>query len=249
MTGSECAGAAVGEIVVRHLKKVALELGGSDRFIVLSTDDLEEAVGAAGAVRLDNSGQAGNGAKRFIVVDELYDAFLERFVAAMAAVQPGDPTDESTSLGPRSSLVAAEKLQDHVDQAVAAGATLALGGQRDGAYFPPTVLSGVTPEMDAYTDEFFGPVAMVFRVSGEDGVVALANDTNFGLGAYLFTTDAAQAARMPNKIEVGMVYVNIIGADSPGLPFGGVKRSGMARELGMVGADEFVIKKRIRVGA
>lgn len=246
VTGSERAGAAVAEVAGRNLKKVALELGGSDPFILLSTDDLDGAVDAAVEARLDNVGQSCNGAKRFIVADEHYDAFLEKFTAAMAGAKVGDPLDDDTVLGPLSSLTAAERLQEQVDRAVSQGATLVTGGVRDGAFFPGTVLTGVTPEMDAYGEEFFGPVGVVYRVSGEEQAIELANDTTFGLGSYVFTTDEEQAARVAEKLEAGMVYINLVLADSPELPFGGVKRSGTSREMGLLGADEFVNKKLIR---
>lgn len=249
VTGSERAGAAVAEIAGRNLKKVALELGGSDPFILLSTDDLDGAVQAAVDARLDNTGQSCNAAKRFIVVDDLYDAFLEKFTAAMTGAKVGDPFADDTVLGPLSSVTAAERLAEQVDRAVAQGATLAAGGTRDGAYFPGTVLTDVTPDMDAYREEFFGPVGVVYRVADEDEAVKVANDTPFGLGSYIFTTDEAQAARVADKIEAGMVYVNVVLADEPGLPFGGVKRSGTSREMGLLAADEFVNKKLIRVGA
>ncbi len=249
LTGSERAGAAVAEIAGRHLKKVALELGGSDPFILLSTDDLDAAVEAGVAARLDNTGQACNGAKRFIVADELYDAFLEKFGAAMSAAPLGDPFADDTVLGPLSSEAAAERLQQQIDTAVAQGATLVTGGKRDGAFFPSTVLADVTSDMDVYGEELFGPAAVVYRVAGEDEAVALANDTTFGLGSYVFTTDAAQAARIADALEAGMVYINLVLADSPELPFGGVKRSGTGRELGTFAADEFVNKKLIRTGA
>ena len=248
LTGSERAGAAVAELAGRHLKKVALELGGSDPFILLSTDDLDATVQAAADARLDNNGQACNGAKRFIVVDELYDAFVDKFVAAMSAVTAGDPMDGDTLLGPVASVAAAERLQAQIDQAVAQGATLLTGGTREGAFFAPTVLADVTPQMNLYSEELFGPAAVVYRVADEDAAIALANDTPFGLGSYLFTTDPEQAERVANRIEAGMVYVNIVLADSPELPFGGIKRSGTARELGHLAADEFVNKKLIRVG-
>ncbi|TQJ31195.1 NAD-dependent succinate-semialdehyde dehydrogenase [Microbacterium sp. SLBN-146] len=249
VTGSERAGSAVAEIAGRNLKKVALELGGSDPFILLSTDDLDGAVSAAVEARLDNTGQSCNAAKRFIVAEGLYDAFLEKFVAAMAGAKVGDPFADDTVLGPLSSLTAAERLQEQVDRAVAQGATLAAGGTRDGAYFPGTVLTDVTSEMDAYREEFFGPVGVVYKVAGEDEAVAVANDTPFGLGSYIFTTDEEQAARIADKIDAGMVYVNLVLADEPGLPFGGVKRSGTSREMGLLAADEFVNKKLIRIGA
>jgi succinate-semialdehyde dehydrogenase/glutarate-semialdehyde dehydrogenase len=246
VTGSERAGAAVAEIAGRHLKKVALELGGSDPFIVLGADDLDAVVEAAVAARLDNTGQSCNAAKRFIVVDPLYDAFLEKFTAAMAANELGDPTLEETALGPLSSVEAATRVADQVDKAVAQGATKLIGGARDGAYYPPTVLTGVTPKMDAYREEFFGPVGVVYRVPDEDAAIKLANDTPFGLGSYVFSNDREQAARVADRIDAGMVYVNIVMADSPELPFGGVKRSGTSRELSLLGADEFVNKKLIR---
>ncbi|MGC0274681.1 NAD-dependent succinate-semialdehyde dehydrogenase [Pseudactinotalea sp. Z1739] len=248
LTGSERAGAAVAEVAGRHLKKVALELGGSDPFILLSTDDIDATVEAAVLARLDNTGQACSAAKRFIIIEELYEEFLEKFRAAMAAVEPGDPTSVNTELGPLSSVQAARNLQDQLDRAVADGATLRLGGQRSGAFFPPAVLTDVTPQMNAYREEFFGPVAMVFRVSSEREAIDLANDTGFGLGSYVFTTDQQQADRVADQLDVGMVFINIVAADSPELPFGGVKRSGTARELGLLGAEEFVNKKLIRKG-
>ncbi len=247
VTGSERAGAAVAEVAGRNLKKVALELGGSDPFILLSTDDLDATVQAAVDARLDNTGQSCNAAKRFIVTEELYDAFLEKFTAAMTAARTGDPFGEDTVLGPLSSVTAAERLEDQVQRAIAQGATLVAGGTRDGAFFESTVLTGVTRDMDAYREEFFGPVGVVYKVADEKEAVALANDTPFGLGSYVFTTDPEQAARVADQIDAGMVYVNLVLADEPGLPFGGVKRSGTSREMGLLAADEFVNKKLIRV--
>jgi succinate-semialdehyde dehydrogenase/glutarate-semialdehyde dehydrogenase len=246
VTGSERAGAAVAEIAGRHLKKVALELGGSDPFILLATDNLDAVAEAAAAARLDNTGQSCNAAKRFIVVDELYDDFVAKFSAAMSASQLGDPTAEETALGPLSSLEAATRVEDQVNRAVSQGAKKVIGGDRDGAWYPPTVLTDVTPNMDAYREEFFGPVGVVYRVADEDAAVKLANDTPFGLGSYVYSTDPEQAARVADRIEAGMVYVNCVLADSPELPFGGVKRSGTSRELSLLGADEFVNKKLIR---
>jgi succinate-semialdehyde dehydrogenase/glutarate-semialdehyde dehydrogenase len=244
--GSERAGAAVAEVAGRHLKKVALELGGSDPFIVLATDNLDAVVEAAITARLDNTGQSCNAAKRFIVVDDLYDDFVEKFAAAMAAAKLGDPMERGIDLGPLSSVEAATRVESQVEKAVAQCATKVLGGARDGAYYPATVLTGVTPDMDAYREEFFGPVGVVYKVADEDEAVKLANDTSFGLGSYVYTTDPAQAARVADRIDAGMVYVNIVAADSPELPFGGVKRSGTSRELGLLAADEFVNKKLIR---
>ncbi len=248
LTGSERAGAAVAEIAGRNLKKVVLELGGSDPFILLSTDNLDWAVEQAVSARLDNTGQSCNAAKRFIVADALYEPFLEKFTAALTAVKPGDPTSEDTEIGPLSSTLAADRLEEQVKHAVAQGATLVAGGGREGNFFNPTVLTDVTPDNDAYRQEFFGPVAQVYRVSSEDEAIAIANDTPFGLGSYLISNDEAQAARVADAIDAGMVYVNVVGADGVELPFGGVKRSGFGRELGRYGADEFVNKKLIRVG-
>jgi succinate-semialdehyde dehydrogenase/glutarate-semialdehyde dehydrogenase len=246
VTGSERAGSAVAEIAGRNLKKVVLELGGSDPFILLGTDDLDATVEAAAEARLDNTGQSCNAAKRFIVVDDFYDEFLEKFTATFSAAKPGDPTAEDTAVGPLSSQTAADRLEEQVKKAVDNGAEVVVGGKRDGNYFEPTILTGIKPGDEASQEEFFGPVAQVYRVGSEEEAVALANQTPFGLGSYLMTTDRAQGERVADKIEAGMVYVNLVGADSPELPFGGFKRSGFGRELGRFGADEFVNKKLIR---
>jgi succinate-semialdehyde dehydrogenase/glutarate-semialdehyde dehydrogenase len=248
LTGSERAGAAVAAIAGKHLKKVVLELGGSDPFILLGTDDLDAAVEQAVAARLDNTGQSCNAAKRFIVTDELYEPFLEKFTGALTAVKPGDPTKPDTTIGPLSSKTAADRLEEQVRRAVEQGAKLVAGGDRDGNFFSTTVLTDVTPDNDAYREEFFGPVAQVYRVRSEDEAVELANDTPYGLGSYVMTNDSEQAMRVADQVEAGMVFINIVGADGAELPFGGVKRSGFGRELGRYGADEFVNKKLIRVG-
>lgn len=237
LTGSERAGSAVAEIAGRHLKKVVLELGGSDPFIVLSTDDLDAVVESAVAARLDNTGQACNAAKRFVVVDHLHDAFVERFTAKLLASETGAPL---------SSAAAAENLGRQVDAAVAQGATLHSTGARRGAYFPAGVLTGLTTEHAAAREELFGPVAMVFTASDEEDAVRIANDTPYGLGSYLFTNDPSQAERVADRIEAGMVFVNGVGAEGAELPFGGIKRSGFGRELGRPGIEEFVNKKLIR---
>ena len=240
LTGSERAGAAVAEVAGRHLKKVVLELGGSDPFLVLATDDLDAVVDAAVAARLDNTGQACNAAKRFVVVSELYAPFVERFTARLLA---------STTGAPLSSAAAAQTLGRQVDAAVAQGASLATAGERTGAFFPAGVLTGVTPDHDVYAQELFGPVAMVFEASSEDDAVRIANDTPYGLGSYVFTTDAEQAQRVADRLDVGMVFVNGVGAEGPELPFGGTKRSGFGRELGRSGIREFVNEKLIRTVA
>jgi len=238
LTGSERAGAAVAEIAGRNLKKVVLELGGSDPFIVLSTDDLDATVEAAVAGRFENTGQACNAAKRFIVVADLYDDFAGRFTKKVMDIADG--------LAPLSSAAAAERLAEQVDRAVADGAQLVSAGERNGAFFPPAVLTGVSPASPSYREELFGPVATLYKVDSEDEAVQVANDTPFGLGSYVFTTDAEQAKRVADKLDAGMVFINAVGAEGVELPFGGVKRSGFGRELGRFGIDEFVNKKLIR---
>lgn len=238
LTGSERAGAAVAEIAGRNLKKVVLELGGSDPFILLSTDDLDATVEAAVAGRFENTGQACNAAKRFIVAADLYDDFVDRFTKKVLQTADG--------LAPLSSTAAAERLAEQVNRAVADGANLVSAGERNGAHFPPGVLTGVSPTSPSYREELFGPVAMVFKVGSEDEAVQIANDVPFGLGSYVFTTDAEQAKRIADKIDAGMVFINGVGAEGVELPFGGIKRSGYGRELGRFGIDEFVNKKLIR---
>ena len=248
LTGSERAGAKVAEIAGRNLKKVVLELGGSDPFIVLATDDLDSVVESAVSARLDNTGQSCNAAKRFIVVDELYEPFLEKFTAALTAVEPGDPTSEDAAIGPLSSSLATERLDEQVRRAIDSGAKVAAGGGHEGNFYRPTVLTDIAPDNPAYREELFGPVAQVYRVASEDEAVEVANDTPYGLGSYVMTNDPEQAERVANRLDTGMVYVNVVGADGAELPFGGVKRSGFGRELGRYGADEFVNKKLIRIG-
>ncbi|MBJ7522460.1 MAG: aldehyde dehydrogenase family protein, partial [Solirubrobacteraceae bacterium] len=249
LTGSGRAGAAVAEIAGRHLKKVVLELGGSDPFIVLGASDLDAVVQAAVDARLDNTGQSCNAAKRFVVIDELYDEFVAKFTAALTAVEPSDPTKEDAAIGPLSSSTAADRLDAQVQAALEHGATLLAGGGRTGTFFNTAVLGDIAKGNPAYGEEFFGPVAQVYKVSSEDEAIAVANDTPYGLGSYVFTDDPEQAQRVADRIDAGMVYVNIVGADGVELPFGGVKASGFGRELGRYGADEFVNKKLIRVGA
>ncbi|GAA4399149.1 aldehyde dehydrogenase family protein [Tsukamurella soli] len=238
LTGSERAGAAVAEVAGRNLKKCVLELGGSDPFIVLSSDDLDATVKAAVAARIDNTGQACNAGKRFIVTADLYDAFVEKFTTRLLGKADG--------ISPLSSVRAAETLERQVAAAVAAGATVTASGERSGAYYPPAVLTGVTVDNPAYRQELFGPVATVYRVESEAEALEIANDTPFGLGSYVFTTDPEQAQRVADGIEAGMVFVNGVGAEGVELPFGGIKRSGFGRELGRFGMEEFVNKKLIR---
>jgi succinate-semialdehyde dehydrogenase/glutarate-semialdehyde dehydrogenase len=248
VTGSERAGSAVAEVAGRHLKKVVLELGGSDPFILLDADDLGKAVKSAVRGRMGNAGQACNGAKRMIVVDELYDDFVEQFTAAMAKLTPGDPFDESTGFGPLSSEAAAANLLEQVEDAVAKGATLRTGGKRldgPGAFVEATVLTDVTPEMRAYREELFGPAAVVYRVADAEEAVALANDSTFGLGGVVWSADTEKAQQVADQLDTGMVWINSAQGSFADLPFGGTKRSGVGRELGQYGIDEFVNKKLI----
>ena len=247
LTGSEKAGIAVAEQASRHLKKVVLELGGTDPFIVLSTDDLDATVADLVAGRLDNNGQSCNAPKRAIVVADLYPAFTEKLVAALAKVQATDPFSDGCELGPLSSLAAAEGLEAQVARAVEAGGELLLGGTREGAFFAPTVIANIPRNSDIYYEEMFGPVALVYSVADEAEAVEVANDTPFGLGSYLYSTDPDQIQRVANQIDAGMVFVNCVLADGAELPFGGVKRSGFGREMGRLGATEFVNKKLVRI--
>ena len=247
VTGSERAGAAVAEIAGRNLKKVVLELGGSDPFVLLSTDDLDGVVESAVTARLKNAGQACTAAKRFVVASDLYEPFVSKLTEALTAIEPGDPSLPDSAMGPLSSATAADRLEDQLRRAVAGGATL-VGGTRDGNFVAPGVLTGVTPDNRVHREELFGPVAIVYRVDSEDEAVAVANDTPFGLGSFVFTTDPDQALRVADRIEAGMVFVNVVEADAAELPFGGVKRSGFGRELGRYATEEFVNRKMIRIG-
>jgi succinate-semialdehyde dehydrogenase/glutarate-semialdehyde dehydrogenase len=213
----------------------------------LSTSDLDGAVQDAVNARLDNNGQSCNAAKRFIVIDSLYEEFAAKFTAAFTAVQPGDPFAEGTLLGPLSSQTAASRLGEQVDRAKKQGATVLAEGSRSGAFFGPTVLADVSKDMDAYREEFFGPVAALYRVTSEEEAVRLANDTSFGLGSYVYTTDQEQALRVADAIDAGMVWINLVLGDAAELPFGGVKRSGSGREMGRFAVEEFINKKLIRI--
>ena len=250
LTGSERAGAAVAEIAGRNLKKVVLELGGSDPFIVLDSSDLATVVQRAAGGRLGNAGQACNSPKRFIVMDGLYDDFVQGLATAFAAVVPGDPTSETTAMGPWSSEAAASGLAAQVQSAADQGATVLVGGHRmdrPGAWFEPTVLTDVTASMDVFDQELFGPVAVVYRVGSVDEAVELANATSFGLGASVHSDDPDAALAVADRLESGMVYINENSGTAAELPFGGVKRSGIGRELGKFGMEEFVNKKLVRI--
>ncbi len=251
LTGSEAAGAIVASQAGKHLKKTTLELGGSDAFIVLEDADLDKAVKHAISGRMGNSGQACTASKRFIVVEALADRFLEKFLSALGQFKPGDPMDKATTLAPLSSAQALENLLKQVDSAVEHGARVVVGGKRidghAGAFMQPTVITDIREDNPAFKEEFFGPVAMFFRVADEDAAVLLANDSPFGLGGSVFTQDIERGKRVARKIDTGMMFINSGAVSSPELPFGGVKNSGYGRELSGAGIQEFVNKKLIRV--
>ncbi len=250
LTGSEAAGAIVAARAAKNLKKSTLELGGSDAFIVLEDADMALALKHAVAGRMGNAGQACTASKRFIVVEAVADAFLDKFQTGLSAFIPGDPLDKTTTLAPLSSAAALETLLKQVDEAVAHGARVLMGGKRapglPGAFMQPTVMTDIDAANPAYRQEFFGPVALFFRVKDEAAAVALANDSPFGLGGSVFTKDVARGQRVARAIDTGMVFVNSAAMSTPELPFGGVKNSGYGRELSRAGILEFVNRKLIR---
>ncbi|MDX6235705.1 MAG: succinate-semialdehyde dehydrogenase / glutarate-semialdehyde dehydrogenase [Kribbellaceae bacterium] len=250
LTGSEQAGISVAAEAGKNLKKSVLELGGSDPLIVLDTDDMDETVKVTATARMRNCGQSCNAPKRMIVLADIYEEFVDRLTKRVAEhYLPGDPADPQTKLPPLASVAAADEVAAQVETAVRQGATLRTGGHRigPGAYLEATVLTDVTPEMDAYYEEIFGPVVLVFRAESEEEAIAIANDSPFGLGASVFGTDPERARRVADQIDAGMVYLNSAGGSQADLPFGGIKRSGIGRELGPAGIEEFMNKKSIRL--
>jgi succinate-semialdehyde dehydrogenase/glutarate-semialdehyde dehydrogenase len=251
LTGSVPAGQNVAARAGRNIKVSSMELGGSDAFIALEDADLALTIPWAIWGRMYNTGQTCCASKRFIVVEKIADAFLEQFRAGLEALEPGDPLNETTLLGPMSSEQALLDLVKQVEVAVAHGAKLVLGGKRidrPGSYMAPTILTDIAPENPAFRQEFFGPVALFFRVKDEDAAIALANDSDFGLGGSVFTKDEARGQRVASRVETGMMFVNNISWSDAELPFGGIKDSGYGRELGNMGIQEFVNKKLVRFG-
>ena len=249
LTGSVGAGKSVAARAGKNLKKTSMELGGSDAFIVLDDADLEKTVPWAVWGRMYNGGQTCCAAKRFIVLDSIADKFLEQFKAALSALKPGDPMDEKTTHGPLSTEDALVQLLKQVDNAVAQGAKLVMGGKRinrPGSFMETTILTDIKPGNPAFRDEFFGPVVLFFRVKDEAAAIALANDSDFGLGGSVFTKDLARAKRVASQVDTGMMFINNIDWSDAELPFGGIKYSGYGRELGNMGIQEFVNKKLIR---
>ncbi len=249
LTGSERAGSAVAALAGKHLKKCVLELGGSDPFIVLDADNLDFSVKMAVAGRMGNTGQSCVAAKRLMVVDEAYDDFVAALVQGFQGLEPGDPSDPATTLGPLSSETAARGLAEQLQDAVDKGATVHVGGSRpdhQGAFVSATILADVTPQMRAYSEELFGPVAVVYRVKDADEAVALANSSSYGLGGSVFASDEGLARDVAERLDSGMVWINAVTGTSAELPFGGVKRSGFGRELSSAGITEFANRKLVR---
>lgn len=248
LTGSEVAGIQVGVSAAKRVKKVVLELGGSDPFIVMPSADLNQAVATAVKARVANNGQSCIAAKRFIVHDSIADAFESEMVRRMDALQLGDPLDPATELGPLANLAAVECLDRDVQRSVQAGARILTGGKPapgPGYFYLPTVLADIPRDCPAYSEEFFGPVASIFRVKDVDEAICIANDTRFGLGASVWTRDPEERARLIDGVESGMVFVNKMVASDPRVPFGGIKQSGFGRELGPLGIREFANIKTV----
>jgi succinate-semialdehyde dehydrogenase/glutarate-semialdehyde dehydrogenase len=250
LTGSEEAGVKVGAGAASRIKKVVLELGGSDPFIVMSSASLEDAVATGVKARTLNNGQSCIAAKRFIVAEEIADKFECAFVEKMRALKLGDPFDEKTDVGPLATTDSVESLQADVQKSVDAGAKLLTGGKpadMPGNYYLPTVLTNIPEHSPAYREELFGPVASLFRVKNLDEAIRIANDSRFGLGASAWTNDLHEQERLINELEAGMVFINQMVASDPRVPFGGVKRSGYGRELGVFGIREFANVKTVWV--
>ena len=250
LTGSERAGRAVAATAGKNLKKALLELGGTDPYIILDTDDVAESAKTAWKKRMSNTGQACTSNKRIIVMEEFYDDFVAEMVRLAEAATPGDPMNpQKGDYFPLSSRDAAETLDEQVKRAVADGATLHTGGELtgDGAYFTPAVITGIPVGSESFYEEFFGPVVEVYKAASEEEAIELANDSHYGLGGAVFSTDEQRAKNVANRIETGMIHVNIPQARGAELPFGGVKNSGFGRELGPLGIDEFVNRQRFYV--
>ncbi|MDB5879476.1 MAG: aldehyde dehydrogenase family protein [Variovorax sp.] len=249
LTGSVAAGRSVAARAGKNLKKSSMELGGSDAFIVLEDADLAKTVPWAVWGRMYNGGQTCCAAKRFIVVESIADAFLAQFTAALSMLKAGDPMDAATTHGPLSTEGALLQLIAQVDSAVAHGAKLLMGGKRidrPGSFMQTTILTDIAPGNPAFRDEFFGPVVSFFRVEDEDAAIALANDSDFGLGGSVWTKDEARGRRVASRVDTGMMFINNIDWTDAELPFGGIKDSGYGRELGNMGIQEFVNKKLVR---
>ena len=248
LTGSEVAGSKVAAKAGQELKKTVLELGGSDPFIVLADADLEKAAATAVKARMINCGQSCIAAKRFIVLEEVYEQFMDIFVKTMSDLKQGDPNEEGVDYGPMAREDLADQLLEQTRKSIDKGAELLLGGDRpdkQGAFFNATILGNVKPGMPAYDEELFGPVASVFKVKDEEEAILIANDSPYGLGGCVWTQDIEKGKRMVRQVESGAVYINKMTASHPALPFGGVKLSGYGRELSHLGIREFVNQKTV----
>ncbi len=251
LTGSGPAGQSVAAIAGDALKPTVLELGGSDPFVVMPSADLEKAAQVAATARCQNNGQSCIAAKRFIVHADVAERFQSLFADALSALTVGDPTDDATDVGPLATEQGRVDVEELVDDAVAKGATVVVGGTRPdgpGWYYPPTLLTGITPEMRMFREEVFGPVAQLHVVDGIDAALALANDSDFGLGSNAWTNDPEEQERFASDLEAGMVFINGMTASYPELPFGGIKTSGYGRELSDLGMKEFCNAKTVWVG-
>jgi succinate-semialdehyde dehydrogenase/glutarate-semialdehyde dehydrogenase len=250
LTGSEQAGTQVAGTAGRNIKKTVLELGGSDPFIVMPSADLGQAIETGVKARCINNGQSCIAAKRFLVHDAVYDRFETAFVEGMKSLRIGDPMDESTQLGPLASADIRDIVDRQVRGAIDHGAKVLTGGSPidgPGYYYQPTVLTGITPDSPIYREEVFGPAAMLFRVSDAHEAIRIANDTQFGLGASVWTADEGEQSMFAERVESGMVFFNAMVASDPRLPFGGIKHSGYGRELGRAGIREFVNRKTVYI--
>jgi succinate-semialdehyde dehydrogenase/glutarate-semialdehyde dehydrogenase len=252
LTGSEPAGQSVGAIAGDEIKPTVLELGGSDPFIVMPSADLDAAVSTAVTARVQNNGQSCIAAKRFIVHTDIYDAFVDKFVAKMSALKVGDPTDSDTDVGPLATEQGRADVEKQVDEAAAAGAVIRCGGKRldrPGWFYQPTVITDITREMPIFFEEVFGPVASVYRAQTIDEAIEIANATTFGLGSNAWTRDEAEQQRFIADIEAGQIFINGMTVSYPELPFGGIKRSGYGRELAGMGIREFCNAKTVWIGS
>ncbi|MET8041089.1 NADP-dependent succinic semialdehyde dehydrogenase [Micromonospora sp. NPDC005215] len=252
LTGSEPAGRSIAQIAGRELKKTVLELGGSDPFVVMPSADVDRAAEVATTARCQNNGQSCIAAKRFIVHTDVFDAFAEKFAANMAALRVGDPMDPNTDVGPLASERGRDQVHAQVRDAADHGATVLCGGELptgDGWFYPPTVVTDLTPQMRMWSEEVFGPVAGLFRVSSYEEAIAVANGTSFGLGSNAWTRDPAEQERFATDLDAGNVFINGMTTSYPELPFGGVKNSGYGRELSALGMREFCNTKTVWVGA
>jgi succinate-semialdehyde dehydrogenase / glutarate-semialdehyde dehydrogenase len=250
LTGSESAGASVATEAGKHIKRSVLELGGSDAFIILEDADIDKAVEWAVVGRINNNGQCCVASKRFIALESIADEFLQKFKTKMSELVVGDPMEVNTQLGPLCTEAAAVKIADQVKRAVNGGAKILLGGKRvnrEGAFMEATILTDIKPENPVFYEEFFGPVALFFKVKNEAEAIALANDSPFGLGGSVFTQDIERGKRVANQIDTGMVFINHPTWTQADLPFGGTKGSGYGREMAELGLEEFVNKKLIRI--